>query len=98
MSARLESNSNDYDSNEISRASSGVGIVGGGGSKPMNQDDLPTAMDAEVYVDGKLEFKSKKMSKKEKDSLADKKRKEMKQKRDFAEICSVFRRNSPAFL
>lgn len=85
MSARSESSSN-----SSSRVASGMGFVS---NKPLDQEDLPAAMDAEVYVDGKLEVKTKKKNKKDQGSLADKKRKEMKQKRDFSEICGFFRGN-----
>lgn len=65
-------------------------------NQPLEPDNLPTAMEAEVYVDGKLQIKNKKNKGKkgDKESLAEKKKKEMKQSRNFSEICSIFRGKS----
>lgn len=72
----------------INSASGGAGFVN---SQPMDEN-LPAAMEAEVYVNGKLEVRNKKKGgKKDGDNLAAKKRKEMQKNRDFAEICGIFR-------
>ena len=80
----LEGNSDEFN---------GIQNAGFVNSKPMEPvDDLPTAMEAEVYVDGKLQIKNKKKNgKSNKETLADKKKKEMQQSRNFSEICSIFR-------